>query len=42
MYISIAGAEDYPPCGEDQFPDSKAVTPGEKTEDGYGQSPEMD
>ncbi|GAI64697.1 unnamed protein product [marine sediment metagenome] len=41
MHISIAGAEDYPPCGEDQFPDAKPVTPSEKAQDGYDQSTNM-
>ncbi|MBA7658582.1 hypothetical protein ES703_66541 [subsurface metagenome] len=41
MYVSIAGPEDYPSCGEDQFPDAKPVTPGKKTQNGYDQPAHM-
>ncbi|MBA7654651.1 hypothetical protein ES703_62533 [subsurface metagenome] len=41
MHISIAGSEDHSPCGEDQFPDAKPVTPGEKAQDSHDQSANM-
>ncbi|MBA7655075.1 hypothetical protein ES703_62972 [subsurface metagenome] len=41
MHISVAGSEDHPLFGEDQFPDAKPVAPGEKAQNGYGQSTYM-
>ncbi|MBA7685738.1 hypothetical protein ES703_94164 [subsurface metagenome] len=41
MHISVAGSEDYPPCGEDQFPDAEPVTPGEKAQYDYDKPANM-
>jgi hypothetical protein len=41
MHISIASSKDYSPCGKDQLPDAKPVTPGKKTKDGYDQYANM-
>ncbi|MBA7692461.1 hypothetical protein ES703_101028 [subsurface metagenome] len=41
MHIGIASSKDHSPCGEDQLPDAKPVTPGKKAQDSYDQSTNM-